>query len=80
MGNLGDDGGLRACAEGRLTVVHHRAIVIRNPKGAGNCVVVRVEVVLFSFKTKRIRANAIISFYSTFKRSMIKHQCVYTDI
>lgn len=54
MWNIGDDCGLRACVEGRLTVVHNRAIVIRNPKGAGNGVVICVEVVLFSFKTKRL--------------------------
>lgn len=46
--DLGDYGGLRADVEGRLAVVHHRAIVIGNIQSAGLCVIACFEVVLFT--------------------------------
>lgn len=48
VGDLGDDGGIGVDAEGRLAVVHYRAVVIGNAQSAGHCVVVFSEVVLFT--------------------------------
>lgn len=46
--DFGDDGGLRAVAEGVFTVVHHGSVVVGNAQRAGGAVVVRVKVVFFT--------------------------------
>jgi len=48
VGDLGDDAGLGGDVEGRLAVVHHRAVVVGDAETAGQRVVIRFEVVLFT--------------------------------
>lgn len=50
-GNLGDDGGLGAVAEGVLAVVHHGAVVIGYVQGAGRGVAVFIKIVVLALKT-----------------------------
>lgn len=50
-GDLGNDGGLCAVAEGIFTVVHHRAIVIGYAQRAGGGVIVGVKVVFFACRS-----------------------------
>lgn len=47
-GDLGDDGGLSAIAEGIFTVVHHGAVVVGYAQRAGGGVIVGVKVVFFT--------------------------------
>lgn len=48
--DLCDDGGLRAVAESVFTIVHHGVVVVRYAQRAGDVVIVRVEIVLFTCK------------------------------
>lgn len=47
-GDLGDNGGLGAIAEGSFTVVHHGAVVVGYTQRAGGGVIVGVEVVFLT--------------------------------
>lgn len=47
-GDLGDDGGLGTVAKSVFAVVHHGAVVVRDPQRAGGGVIVGVKVVFSS--------------------------------
>lgn len=61
--DVGDDGGFVSFAEGVFAVVHHGAVVVRNAQIAGGGVVVRVEVVLFPWRSDANRGHmCLIAF------------------
>lgn len=61
-GDPGDDGGLRAVAEGIFTVVHHGTVVIGYAQRAGGGVIVGVKVVFFTFGSDRKRGFSAAEF------------------
>lgn len=64
-GDPGDDGGLRAIAEGVFTVVHHGTVVVGYAQRAGGGVVVGVEVVFFTCGSDQIRKQGSVLFSSS---------------